>query len=390
MGTRLFGVQRVAALFLLITFFLETGCRETPLQSDQCSNLYDQEKVVNICDWYGMLSPDIFKEFEKETGIKVRYDVFDSNDVLEAKLLATKPGYDIVFPTATPYALRQIKIKLYQKLNKELLPELKSLDENILKKMEKVDPQMDYVIPYYWGTLGIAYNKKKLNELFPNEQVDSYAFLFDSEKLKKLQKCGVGLLIEAIDVFPHMQLYLKRNPNEESDQTFQETFDSLMKIRPYFRRFTSGRFMNDLIMEDLCISQAWSGEVHAHRRELKEMNTDIKYVIPKEGTALWIDCIAIPQSAPHVKNAHAFINFLLQPKIAARITNATGIPTIVKDSRKYLDKDIISDSAIFPSEEMMKKNFIIYSENSDLNSYFEKQRNKFWIAFRLNKRKLAK
>lgn len=390
MHIKLFCVQSVTSCFLLIFILVGAGCKKVSVQPDRSVDIYDKEKVVNICDWYGMLSPELLKAFEKQTGIKVRYDVFDSNDVLEAKLLATKPGYDVVFPTATPYALRQIKMKLYQKLNKQLLPDLKNLDGNILNKMDKVDPQMDYVIPYYWGTLGIAYNKKKLEEIFPGEKIDSYAFLFDSNKLKKLQKCGVGLLIEAIDVFPHMQLYLNKNPNEESDRMFKETFEALVKIRPYFRRFTSGRFMNDLIMEDLCVSQAWSGEVHAHRKELKEMDTDIRYIIPKEGTALWIDCIAIPQYAPHIKNAHAFINFLLQPQIAAQITNTTGIPTIVRDASKYLEADILNDPAIYPSEEMMKKNFIIYSENSDINSYFEKLRNKYWIDFRLNKRKLEK
>ncbi len=378
----------IGQYFSLILLIFIIGCKNKENISVNPSEIYDEEKVVNICDWYGMLSVDIFKDFEKETGIKVRYDVFDSNDVLEAKLLATKPGYDVVFPTATPYALRQIKMMLYQKLDKKLLPGLKNFDQTILEKMEKVDANMDYVIPYYWGTLGIAYNKKKLDAIFPNEKVDSYAFLFDAEKLKKLKKCGVGLLIESIDVFPHIQLYLQKNPNAESDVVFKEAFQHLMSIRPYFRRFTSGRFMNDLIMEDLCVSQAWSGEVHAHRQELREINTDIKYVIPKEGTALWIDCIAIPQAAPHAKNAHAFINFLLQPKIAARITNATGIPTIVKDSHQFLDADILNDPAIYPSDEMMRKNFIIYSENSDLNSYFEKLRNKYWIAFRLNKRSI--
>ena len=345
-----------------------------------------EDAIVNVYDWYGMIPAEILHEFEKETGIRVRYDVYDNNEVLEAKLLASNSGYDVVFPTASPYVSRQIKVGIYQPLNKELLSNFKGLNKTITTHMNTVDPGMRYAIPYYWGTLGIAFDKDKVKDRLPNVDLESYETLLNPENLKKLKSCGVSFLEEAIDVMPLVLAYLGRPSNSETRDDLKLTSDHLLKLRPSIRRFTSSRFMNDLVLGDVCIAQSWSGDAHQAEHDAKELGRNIVYVVPKEGTTMWIDCMAIPVGSPHPINAHKFINFLLRPEICARITNKTKLPTVIDAALPLIDKDIQANKAIYPKPDVMKKLRLDAPQTSDASLKFDRERTKAWINIRLNRK----
>lgn len=338
---------------------------------------------VNIYDWYGMISNDILLQFEQETGVRVRYDMYDNNEVLEAKLLASNSGYDVVFPSASPYAARQIQAGVYQKLNKTLLPNLKNLEPIILKHMLAIDSSRDFVIPYYWGTLGIAFDVDVIKTLLPDVDVTSYHLLLDPKNLERLSENGVCFLEEAIDIFPVVLRYLGKNPDVQSSEDLDLATQHLLKLRPFIRRFTSSRFINDLVTGEVCIAQAWSGEAQQAIREAKQTGRTLQYVIPKEGTTLWIDCMAIPEGAPHPKNAHLFINFLLRPDISSRLTNHTYIPTVVTAAKKMVSPEIRDDTTIYPDQEMMAKLRLDKPQLDPKSLAFDRLRTRAWTRVRL-------
>lgn len=344
-----------------------------------------EDNVVNVYDWYGMLPFDVINAFEKETGIRVRLDAFDNNEILEAKLLASNSGYDVVFPTASPYVSRQIRAGIYQPLNKKLLPNLKDINSIIHTKMNTIDPGLVYAIPYYWGTLGIAMDKAKVQKILPDVDLDSYEVLLNPQNLSKLKKCGVSFLEEATDVIPLVLNYLGKPSNSESLDDLKAATDHLLKLRPFIKRFSSSRFINDLVLGDTCIAQAWSGEVQKAEEEAKELGRTIIYVVPKEGTTLWIDCIAIPVGAHHPTNAHKFINFLLRPDNAAKITNYAKLPTSIETALPMVHKELRQNKAIYPKPELMAKLHLDAPQTSEKSLTYDRIRTKAWTMIRLNR-----
>lgn len=342
----------------------------------------DEEKIVNVYCFYGMIPASVLSQFEKETGIKVQFDIYDNNEILEAKLLASNSGYDVVLPTSPPYVSRQIAVGIYQPLNKKWLPNLKDLDPVIIKEMELVDSGTVYAVPYYWGTVGIAYDDDKLKKLLPHADLESNDLLFNPENLKRLASYGVSFFEEAIDVFPEILHYLGKDPNSIQDNDLIQAYEHLLKLRPYILRFTSSRFINDLIMENVCITQAWSGEAQQAIDEAKELGRCIKYVIPSEGAGLWVDSFMIPAGAIHPKNAHIFINFLLKPEISAQIINETCIATTVKSALVYVKKDIRNNKAIYPSEKTMSKLKLYQLPVNKQTTSYERERNRLWSKIR--------
>lgn len=348
-------------------------------------NPNDENPVVNICEWYGVLPPTLLKEFEKETGIRVQHDVFDNNEVLEAKLLSKNSGYDVVFPTASPFVKRQIQVGIYQPLQIHLLPDLTEMNPQIVEHMKDIDPNMTYAIPFYWGTIGIMYDEDIIKKHLPHADLTSNSLIMKPENLQTLRKYGISFLEEAVDVMPLIQLYLKYNPKIDNYDILDKCQNHFKKLRPYIRRFSSTRFMNDMIVGEICIAQAWSGEAHLARDEVKNLNRKIVYMIPKEGTILWIDCIAIPSGAPHPKNAHRFINFLLRPHIAAQITNSSKMPTTITQSKKYVNKELTHDPTIFVPNSILKKCFMPNQDTSKESLTFDRVRTKKWTEIRLNR-----
>lgn len=350
----------------------------------QPSPTHPEDRYVNVYCWYGLIDHEIIKEFEAETGITVRLDAYDNNEVLEAKLLASNSGFDVVFPTTIPYLSWQIQAGVYQKLDKKLLPNLKGLDTEVVKCMRAIDKDLIYSVPYFFGTIGIAYNKDVLKKVFPEGFIKNLELLLNPLNLKKIEKYGVSLLEEGVDVLPFALLYLGKNPNSTSLEDLDLAARHLMKMRPYIRRFTSSRVVNDIVLGDTAIALVWSGEAQAAISEALEQGKNIEYFIPSEGALVWIDAMAIPKGAPHPKNAHAFIDFLLKPHVAARITKNTAHATAVKKAKKYLPQSILLNEGIYPKESTWKKLFLNTPPKTSKELQFERERTRVWAKIRLN------
>lgn len=329
-----------------------------------------EEKVLNVYNWSDYIAEDTLENFQKETGIKVVYDVFDSNDVLEAKLLSGKTGYDVVVPSSS-FLARQIKAGVFQKLDRSKLPNYKELDPAIMAKLAKMDPDNAYAIPYLWGTTGIGINvakvKERLGDDFP---LDSWSLVFDPKIVSKLADCGVTILDAWDEMIPAALNYAGEDPNSIDPALFQGVAtETLMAIRPYVRYFHSSQYINDLANGDVCLSVGWSGDIlqAMDRADEAENGVEIAYIIPKEGAGLWFDMLAIPSDADHPENALAFLNYLMRPDVMAGISNYVWYPNAVPASKEMIDEEIVTDPSIYPNEEVAAKlyTFTVYPTKLD-------------------------
>lgn len=338
------------------------------------------QKVVHVYNWYAMIPPDVMDDFQKETGISVIIDYYDSNDMLEAKLFAGYSGYDVVFPSASPYFGNQVKAGIYQPLQKNKLPLWNDLEPILVEQIQAVDPGNIYGVPYFWGTLGFAYNEDMVKKCMQNAPIDSYAMLFDPNVVKNFEQCGVTYLEESIDVYPLVLLYLGKDLKSTHTQDLRDAQRHLLQLRPFVRRFSSSRVVSELVSGETCLAQTWSGDTHLAIQEAKKFGKTIRYVIPKEGTTLWIDSMAIPKDAPHPNEAHQFIHFMMRPDICARVSEYTLLATAVQSAKQHLPEDFINDDSIFPKPEVMQRLTLDQGQNED----YERERNRLWMNFRLN------
>jgi len=316
------------------------------------------QKVVNVYGWAHSLTAEIVEQFEKETGIKVNYDVYDSPEVMETKLLAGNSGYDVVMVTVWPYLARQLEAHLYQPLQFSLIPNEKEQDPDLLKRMEDADPGNKFALPFLWGTSGFAFNTKMIQARDPKAPVTSSAMLFDPSVVARFADCGVMLIDSPIDVIPAVLSYLKRDPNSENVEDLKEAGKTLLLVRPFIKKFQAVSNMGDLTSGDYCLVEGFSGELLQAQKLAKENGMDIQYVIPEEGGSLWIDALAIPKDSPHVSEAHAFINFVLRPDIIAQMTNAVETANNVPNSLPFIEESIRTNPLVFPSKETMEKLYV--------------------------------
>ncbi|MDR0640767.1 MAG: extracellular solute-binding protein [Holosporales bacterium] len=307
-------------------------------------------EVVNVYGWYGIIPREIFNDFEKETGIKVRYDFYDNNEMLEAKLLSTNNGYDIVFPSFIPYASRQLLMGIYSKLNRKLIPNIKNIDGIITSKFGANGGDVQFLVPLFWGTIGIAYNKKVVSQLLPGETIDSYDVLFDLSKISKLFPYGVSFPEEYIDILPQTRKFLQLKHGGESVTDFQECFRFLEKVRPYITKFSSTTMISDLLSGDVCIAIGASDNAYRAMRSSKAVDKDIQYTLPKKTGILWIDCLGVPKKAPNKRNAYLLINYLLSPEVAAKITNHSGILVNLPAALPLINAEIVTKKDICQSD----------------------------------------
>lgn len=319
-----------------------------------------QPKVVNVYNWSDYIDPQVLKDFEAETGIKVRYDVYDSNDTLEAKLLAGKSGYDIVVPTQY-YMARQVQAKLLRPLDKAKIPNLKTLDPELMARLAKYDPENKYAAIYLWGTSGIGLNPDKIKQRVPNPPAYSLKMLFDPELASKFADCGIVVLDAPDELMVAALKYLGLDPNAKDAASIGKAEAALMKVRPYIRKFHSSQYINDLANGDACLAYGFSGDILQARTRAEEAKKGVKvqYLLPKEGAMQWFDVMAIPADAPNVDNAHAFINYILQPKVIAKITNNVQYPNAVPDSLPFVSKDATADKDVFPPAEVIKSLYTV-------------------------------
>jgi putrescine transport system substrate-binding protein len=320
-----------------------------------------QERVVNIYNWSDYIDNSIITDFTKETGIKVVYDVYDSNEILETKLLAGGSGYDIVVPTASPFLARQIQAGVYQKLDKSKLPNVANMWDVVSERVAKFDPGNEYSVNYMWGTTGIGYNTKKVKEALGVDAIDSWDAVFKPENITKLAGCGVYFLDSPTDIIPTALNYLGLTPDSTSPEDIAKAEELLLSIRPSIRKFHSSEFINALANGDICVAVGFSGDLFQARDRAAEANqgVEIAYVIPKEGAEMWFDQMAIPADAKHVEEAHAFINYMMKPEVVAKASNYVFYANGNKASQQLLDKEVIDDPAIYPDEATMAKLFTV-------------------------------
>lgn len=320
-----------------------------------------QTKVVNVYNWAEYTARDTISGFEKETGINVRYDVYDSNDTLQAKLLTGESGYDVVVPS-TNYAARQIQAGLFRKLEKASMPNLKFLDPEIMALVAKVDPGNEYLVPWGYGTNGLGYNVTKVRAIIGDDApLGNWDMLFKPENAEKLKSCGISILDEASQVFPAVLHYLGKDPNSSNPDDYKTALQALKKIRPFVRQFSSSGYIDELAAGDLCMVYGYSGDVMIarHRAQVAKKPYAIDYYLPKGGAPVWFDTMAIPKDAAHPAEAMTFINYIETPKVHAAITNATFFPNANAEARKYVNKEVADNPMIYPPADVARTLFVI-------------------------------
>ena len=324
-----------------------------------------KQRIVNVYNWSDYIDPAVLEDFTRETGIKVKYDTFDSNDMLETKLLAGRTGYDVVVPTAY-FLARQIKAGVFQKLDKSKLPNLANEWPEVSNRLAAYDPGNQHAVNYMWGTTGIGYNARKAREVLGAEgTIDSWDVVFKPEAIAKFKDCGVHVLDAADDVFAAALAYLKLDPNTKEQADFEKAADLLTKIRPFVRKFHSSEYLNALASGEICLVLGYSGDVKQAQKRAAEAKggIEIAYAIPKEGAQLWFDNLAIPKDAKNVAEAHALIDYLLRPDVAAKNSNVISYANGNAASRALIDKAIIDDKTVYPDDATMKTFYTIQSHD---------------------------
>lgn len=319
-----------------------------------------QQKMVNVYNWSDYIDPRLLDEFTKETGIKVTYDTYDSNETLEAKLLAGRSGYDIVAPSGT-FLQRQIQAGVYRPLDRSRLSNAKNLWPDVDAKLAVYDPKNLHAVNYMWFTTGIAYDVAKAKARMGDVAMNTWDILFKPENLRKFADCGVYVLDSPEDLFAIALRYLNINPDSKAPGDILKASALLQRIRPHVRRFHSSEYINALATGDICLAVGWSGDSFQAKTRARDAGNavEINYVIPREGTLMSMDNFAIPKDATNVDEAYAFIDFLLRPENAARNTAASNFANGVVASRPLIPAEIIDNKAIYPDEETMRRLFTV-------------------------------
>jgi putrescine transport system substrate-binding protein len=335
-----------------------------------------EEKKLNIYNWSDYITPETISNFEKETGIKVQYDVYDSNQLLESKLMAGKTGYDLVVPTASPFLVRQLKLDLYQPLDKSKLKNYGNLDPKIMTMLAVQDPANAHAVPWMWGSVGIGYNVKKIKEIMPDAPIDSLKILFDPATAAKFASCGIGMLDSATDIIPNALVYAGLDPNSQKKEDLEKAEAVMMAVRPYIRQFHSSKYIDDLANGDLCLVLGFSGDIMQASNRAKEAknNVDVAYALPKEGAQLWIDAMVILKDAPHPGNAHIFLDYIMRPEVIAANTNFIGYANANSKAYKLVNEAIRNDKQIYPPEAVMNKMYTLKTSTPA----FDRLRTRSW------------
>ncbi|MCZ4282796.1 polyamine ABC transporter substrate-binding protein [Kiloniella laminariae] len=314
------------------------------------------EEVVKVYNWSDYIDEEILTEFEAETGIKVIYDVFDSNDVLETKLLAGSSGYDIVVPSGT-FLGRQVQAGVFQKLDKSKLSNIGNVWDVVAERVVKYDPENAYSINYMWGTTGIGYNVDMIKERLGLERIDSWDVVYQPENIAKLADCGVFMLDASDEMIPAALNYLGKDPDSRDKADFEAAEALLMTIRPYVRKFHSSEYISALANGDICLAVGWSGDILQARDRAAEADNGVvvDYAIPKQGALMWFDQMAIPADAENADNAHKFLDYILRDDVMAKASNYVYYANGNLPSQKLLNEDVIGDPAIYPDSDTMQK-----------------------------------
>lgn len=335
--------------------------------------------TVHVYNWSDYIGEQTLDDFREQHGIRVVYDVFDSNETLEGKLLAGRSGYDVVVPS-DHFLARQVQAGVFQKLDRSKLPNWGNLEEHLMKQIAVNDPGNQYAVPYLWGTNGIGYNVDKVKEVLGVDVIDSWAVLFEPENMEKLSTCGVAFLDAADEMLPAALNYMGLDPNSTNAKDYDAVVEKLSKIRPYVTYFHSSKYVTDLANGDICVAAGFSGDVLQAADRAKEAGNgvNIAYSIPQEGGNLWFDVLAIPADAGNVDEAHAFINYLLEPEVIAGISDYVGYANPNKYADELMDEEVRNDPGVYPAQEVLDKLFI----SKPLPANAQRVKTRAWTRFK--------
>ncbi|NVZ10400.1 polyamine ABC transporter substrate-binding protein [Allochromatium humboldtianum] len=318
------------------------------------------EEQVHVYNWNDYFAEDTLSGFQERTGIRPVLDLYDSNEVLEAKLLAGASGYDLVFPTAHPFAARHVKAGLYLPLDKSRLPGLDQLDPAIMASLAKIDPGNAHLVPYLWGTTGIGVNPDKVRAaLGEDAPLDTWALIFDPEKASKLAGCGISLLDDPTEVFAAALAYLGKNPNSQAPEDLDAAAELIKAVRPHIRYFHSSQYISDLANGATCVAHGYSGDVLQARERAEEADkgVTVAYRIPREGAVLWTDVMAIPKDAPNPEAAQALIAYLLDPEVIADVSDYVYYANPNQAATPLIEAELRDDPGIYPPAEVRARLF---------------------------------
>jgi putrescine transport system substrate-binding protein len=339
-----------------------------------------QEKVVNVYNWVDYIGETTIEDFKKATGIEVVYDTYDSAEVVEAKVMAGSSGYDVIDFSSTslprfitPDAGGKTS---FQKLDKSKLPNMKNLDETIMKLLGDRDPGNEYALPYMWGTVGLTVNQDMVKERVPNAPVDSMDLIMKPEYMEKLADCGVSILESPTDVIPMVLAWLGKDPNSESPEDLEEVVKAFAPVRQHIRAFDAANYLNALPNSELCVANSWSGDYATAKTRAAEagLTINLAYNVPKSGSGLWVDAWVIPSDAPHVEAAHAFLNYMMDAEVAAKCVNYTNYASGVGAARQFINKEVLEDPAVYPSDDIMKRLWVQKTASQE----YERLRTEAW------------
>jgi len=335
--------------------------------------------TVHVYNWSDYISDNTLDDFKNKHDIRVVYDVFDSNETLEGKLLAGRSGYDVVVPS-DHFLARQVQAGVFQPLDRNKLPNWSNLEEHLMEQIAVNDPGNQYAVPYLWGTNGIGYNVDKVREVLGVETIDSWAVLFEPENMEKLASCGVSFLDSADEMLPAALNYMGLDPNSTQTQDYDAAVEKLNKIRPYVTYFHSSKYVTDLANGDICVAAGFSGDVlqAAERADEANNGVNIAYSIPKEGGNLWFDVLAIPADAGNVDEAHAFINYLLEPQVIADISDYVGYANPNQYADELMDEDVRNNPGVYPAQEVLDKLFV----SKPLPASAQRIKTRAWTRFK--------
>ncbi len=321
-----------------------------------------QANEVRVYNWSDYIAPDTLEKFTEQTGIRVIYDVYDSNEVLDAAMLSGRSGYDVVVPS-NHYLTRQVSAGVYRELDHDKLPNMANLNPELMDDLESIDPGSRHSVPYMWGTNGIGYNVERVTEILGEDApVDSWALIFDPEVTSALNEggCGISMLDSGDEMLSPAMAYLGLSPLSEETADLEAAGDLIAAVRDNITYFHSSRYISDLANGDICVAAGYSGDIFQAADRAEEAGRDftIAYTIPKEGAALWFDMMAIPADAPNPDNAHAFINFILEPEVAAAITEYVVYANPNIAANEFLDPDILNNTSIYPDQDVMDNLYV--------------------------------
>ena len=339
-----------------------------------------QSPVVNVFNWNDYIDPYVVQRFTRETGIRVRYDVYDSLETLEGRLSAGRSGFDIIVPTAEPTLSRLVRANALRPLDPSAIPNLPHLDPAMQQAVAASDPGNRHGAVYLWGTIGLGVNADRIRTLAPDAPMDSLALIMDPTHARRIARCGITMLDSAADVIPTVLRYLGRGPNSTSTDDLREVERALLAIRPFIRNFSSAGAIEALASGQSCLAFTYSGDAIQAAARAREAGRGVvvSYVAPREGAQLWFDVLAIPADAPNPENAQAFINFLLQPDVMASITNHVRYANAVPASRALINADVANDPGIFPDEAARARFFTL----SPVAQNVDRARNRVWARFK--------